>query len=86
MHCQIFNIRIYMKYFLYEGRNSSVGIADRFGVDVRGSNPGGGRDFPHKSRPALGTTHPSMLWGNGSFPGVKRPGRGADRPPSIAPR
>jgi hypothetical protein len=51
---------------------------------VRGSNPGGGggRDFSHKSRPDLGPT----LY-NGyrvSFPGVKRPERGVDHPPSCA--
>jgi hypothetical protein len=29
---------------------------------------------------------PSSLLYNGSFPGVKRPGRGADHPPVLAPR
>ena len=27
---------------------------------VRGSNPGGRRDFPHPSRPAMGPTQPSV--------------------------
>jgi hypothetical protein len=43
-----------------------------------------GRDFSHTSRPALGPTQPpvaSCTMGTGSFPGVKRPGRGADHPP-----
>jgi len=47
---------------------------------VRGSNPGGGLDFP----PALTCpgAHPaSYTMGTGSFPGVKRPGRGVDHPP-----
>jgi hypothetical protein len=40
-------------------------------------NPGGGEIFH---------TRPDRLWGpptmgTGSFPGVKRPGRGADHPP-----
>ena len=46
---------------------------------VRGSNPGGGRNFPHPTRPALGTTHSPM--DTGSFPGVKRTGRGVDHTP-----
>ena len=50
---------------------------------VRGSNPGGGRDFPHPSRPVLGP--PSLLYnGYRVFPGGKgRPRREADpSPPS----
>ena len=51
----------------------------------RGSSPGGGRDFPHLSRPAVGPTQSPILWVPGSFPGVKRPGRGVDnRNPSKA--
>ena len=41
---------------------------------------------PHPSRPALGPTQPPIQWGTGSFPGVKRPGRGVNHlsPPSAA--
>ena len=53
------------------------------GWTVRGSNPGGGRDFPHPSRPALGPTQPPVQWVPGLFRGVKRLGRGADHPPLI---
>ena len=48
------------------------------GWTVRGSNPGGGRDFPHLSRPTLGSTQPPVQWVR-VFPGGKeRPGRDAD--------
>jgi len=60
------------------GRDSSVGIATRYGLDCPGIESQWGRDFPHPSRPALGPTHPM---GTGSFLGVKRPGRGLDHPP-----
>ena len=52
-------------------RDSSVGIATRYGLDVHESNPGGGRDFPHPSRPAL-VPPPSLLYnGYRVFPGRK---------------
>ena len=53
---------------------------------VRGSYPGWGRDFPHPSRRVLGFTQPPITIGTGSFPRVKRPKRGVDRPPHLAPR
>ena len=45
---------------LISGRDSSVGIATRYGLDGPGIEwRWGGRDFPHPSRPALGPTQPS---------------------------
>jgi len=38
------------------GRDNAVSIATRYGLDGPGSNPGGGQDFPHPSRPALPPT------------------------------
>jgi hypothetical protein len=51
------------------------------GCTVRGSNPSGGGDFPHLSRPAMGPIQPPIQCYRVSFPGVKRPGRGVDHPP-----
>ena len=45
------------------------------GWTVRGSNSGGGRDFLHLSRPALGPTQPPVQWVPGLSQGVKS-GRG----------
>ena len=42
------------------GRDSSVGIATRYGLDGPGIESRWGRDFPHPSRPALGPTHPPI--------------------------
>jgi hypothetical protein len=65
------------------GPGSSVGIATDYGLDGQGiekKNPGG-RDFSHTSRPGPGAHPASCTMGTGSFPGVKRPGHGADHPP-----
>jgi hypothetical protein len=51
------------------GRDSSVGIAKRYGLDGTGSNSGGVEIFPPPSRPALGPTQPPTQWIT-----VKRPG------------
>jgi hypothetical protein len=45
------------------GPGGSVGIATDYGT-VRVSNPAGGRDFSHTSRPALGPTQP-VRWVQG---------------------
>jgi hypothetical protein len=71
----------------FVGRDSSVGIATRYGLHGPGIESRCGRDFSHSFRPALGPTQ-SLLY-NGyrvSFPGVKRPGRGVDHRPSYSAR
>jgi len=53
------------------------------GWKIRGSNPGGGEIF--RTRPDRPWGPPSLLYNEYrvSFPGVKRPGRGVDRPPPF---
>jgi hypothetical protein len=53
------------------GRDSSVGIATRYGLEGPGIESRLGRDFPHPSRLALGTTQPPIKWVPGVFPGGK---------------
>ena len=53
------------------GRNSSVGIATRYGLDGPGIESRWGRGFPHPSRPALGPTLLPVQWTPGTFPGGK---------------
>jgi hypothetical protein len=60
------------------GRDSSVGIATRYWLNGPGIEFRWGRNFPHPSIPALGPTQPPIQPDTGSFPGVKRPGRGVD--------
>jgi hypothetical protein len=72
-------------YYPVVVRDSSVGIATRYVLTVRGSNLGGGEIF--RTRPDRHWGPPSLLY-NGywvSFPGVKRPGCGVDHlPPASA--
>ena len=62
-------------------RDSSVGIATRYGLDGPGIESRWGRDFPHSSRPAPVPTQPPTKLVPDLYPGVKRPGRGIDHPP-----
>ena len=63
------------------GRDSVVGIVNRYGLDGPGfeSQWGGGREFSHLS---------SHLYNKGwaSFPGVGLPVRGVNLPPHLVPR
>jgi hypothetical protein len=66
-----------------KGPGSSVGIETDYGLDGSGIEkkiPVGARFFAHVQ--AGPGAHPaSCTMGTGSFPGLKRPGRGADHPP-----
>jgi len=64
------------------GRDSSVGIATRYGLDGPVVEFRWGRHFFHRSRPALGPTQSPVQEVPGLFPGGKvRPKRGVDHPP-----
>jgi len=56
------------------GRDSSVGIANRYGLDGPGIEYRRGRDFPQSSRLALGPTQLPIQWVTGPFPGGKAAG------------
>ena len=47
------------------GRDSSVDIATGYGRDGPGIESRLVRDFPHRSRPALGSTQPPVQWAMG---------------------
>ena len=63
------------------GRDSSVGIATRYGLYGPGIESRWGRDFPAHVQTGPGAYPASRTMGTGFFLGVKRPGRGADHPP-----
>ena len=63
------------------GRDSSVGIATRYGLDGPGIESRWGARFSAPVQTDPGAYPASCTMGTGSFPGVKRLGRGADYPP-----
>ena len=66
-------------------RNSSVGIATRYGLDDSGIESQWGERFSAPLQTGPESHSSSYTMGTGSFPGVKRPGRGVDHPrPSSA--
>jgi hypothetical protein len=71
---QIYSLNF--KFYKHEtvGRDISVGIATRYGLDGPGIESRWGRDFPHPSRPAVGPTQPPVQWVPGLFPGGKAAG------------
>jgi hypothetical protein len=67
-------------------RDSSDGIATGYGLDGPGIEFRWGRDFSATVQTGPGAHSASCTMGTGSFPGLKRPGRGVDHPPHLTPR
>ena len=63
------------------GWDSSDGIATRYELDSPGIESRWGAKFFAPVQTDLEAYPASCTMGTGSFPGVKRPGRGADHPP-----
>ena len=59
------SIYFFVLYTKYRGRDSSVGIATRYGLVGPGIESRWGRDFPHPSRLSLGLTQPPVQWVQG---------------------
>jgi len=76
MNCTLF----LMTRLINVGRESSVGVATGYGLDVPGIESQCGRDFPHLSRPGLRAHPPSCTMDTGSFHGEKS-GRGVTLTP-----
>jgi hypothetical protein len=72
-------------YLVSVGRDSSVGIVTCNGLDDPDRIPVGGNIF--LTRPDRAWDSPaSYTMGTGTFPAVKRQGRGVDHPPHLSPR
>jgi hypothetical protein len=71
--------------FHWQRRDNAVGIATRYGQDGPRIESGGGRDFPHPSRPALGLTQSPVQWVPGHFSGGKAAGAWPWHPPHVEP-
>jgi hypothetical protein len=60
---------------------SVVGIAIGYGMDSLGIESRWGRDSPHLSRPAPGTSQPPVRWVPGLSRGKEQPGHDTDPSP-----
>ena len=63
------------------GRDGSVGMATRYGLNGSGIESRWGARFSAPVQTGPGAHPASYTMGTGSFPGVKRPRRGVDHPP-----
>ena len=68
------------RYF-QRSRDSSVGIATRYGLDGPGIKSRCGARFSAPVQTGSEAHPASYTMGTGSFPGVKQPERGVDYPP-----
>jgi hypothetical protein len=74
-------------HYYFGGRDSSVGIATRYGLDGPWiESRWGGARFSAPVQTGSKAHQASYTMGTGSFLAVKRPGRDVDHPPHLAPR
>ena len=66
------------------GRDSSVGIATRYGLDDAGIESRWEARLSATVQTGPGAHPASYTMGTGSFPGVKRPRRDVDHPPASS--
>ena len=66
------------------GRDSSVGTATCYGLDGPGIESRWEARFSAPVQTGPEAYPASCTMGTGSFPGVKRPGRGANHPPHLS--
>ena len=86
MHLRI-RISPYMLYlYMNVGRNSSAGIAARYGLDGPGDRTSVGASVSAPVQTRTGAHPASYAMGTGSFPGVRWSRPGVDHPPPLAPR
>ena len=71
--------------YSFVGRDSVVGIATPNGLDGPGIESRWGARFSASAQSGAGAHPASCKMGTGSFPGVKRPGRG-NHSPLLVPR
>jgi hypothetical protein len=77
----IFRVIFSFSYKMEHGPDSSVGIMIGYGLDGPGIESRWGARFFVHVQTGPGAHPASCTMGTGSFPGVKRPGGGADHPP-----
>ena len=73
-------------YTVLVGRDRVVGIATFYGLDGPGIESRWGARFSAPVQTGLEAHPVSCTMGTGSFPMVKRPDRGVDHPPHLAPK
>ena len=71
---------------IFRSRDSSVGIATRYGLDGPGIESRWGAKLSARVHIGYESHTASCTMGNGSFLGVKQPGRGVDHPPHLGSR
>jgi len=73
--------QIYRSTILHNvGQDSSVGVTTRYGLDGPGIESPYGARYSTPVQTGPGAHQASYAMGAGSFPGLKRPGRGVDHP------